>query len=320
MTRRQQNYRKIVDAIQEKLVDSEDVEFLFFPTDQPLRKKRKDVEVLLCFQLDETAFMALPTLRWVHFCSAGVDHTLPPALIASDVTITKAGGFHAGQVAELALGMILYFAKQFPAARNFMSNHTWTQGEVVKHIQTLHGLTLGIVGCGRVGRALAARATRLGMRVIATKRTVSTGEKIPDVSVLLPTENLRALLSGSDYVVLCLPLTSETEGMIDAQALEVMRPSAYLINVARGAIVDEEALFDALSNCSIAGAGIDVFTQEPLPSDSPLFSLDNVLLTPHIAGNYPDYNIDAALDFSRNLARYLANEPLNNLVDKTQGY
>jgi phosphoglycerate dehydrogenase-like enzyme len=179
---------------------------------------------------------------------------------------------------------------------------------------------VGIVGLGHIGREVARLAKAFGMRVLATRRSARKSRRAKYVDHLFSPDKLRDLLSESDYVVLTLALTPETRGIIGEAELRSMKPTAYLINVARGGLVDEAALVRALEEQRIAGAGLDVFTTEPLPQDSPLWGFENVIISPHIAGGMEDYVARATAVFCENLRRYLGGRRLINVVDKGKGY
>ena len=196
----------------------------------------------------------------------------------------------------------------------------WAHDQVVS-FEELTGKTLGIVGLGRVGEALAVRAGSFGMRVIATKRDVSTRHDqsiIPDA--LFRPEQLPEMLSESDHVSITLPYTRETDHLFDQYMLAHMKASAYLYNVSRGKIIDEQALVSALEKGKLSGAGLDVFETEPLPADSPLWEMENVIITPHVAGFTPHYFARAAALLADNLERFIEGRPLNNLYDPRRGY
>jgi phosphoglycerate dehydrogenase-like enzyme len=184
----------------------------------------------------------------------------------------------------------------------------------------LHSKTVGVVGLGSIGQEVARLAKSFGMKVIATRRSVSEVTQTKTVDVTLPHTRLHQLLSESDFVVLTVPLTAETTKLIGEQELHTMKSSAYLINVARGGVVDEGILIRALEDGWIAGAGLDVFATEPLPAESPLWELPNVIFTPHVTGDMADYNAQATAVFCENLPRYLGGEELLNVVDKNRGY
>ena len=257
-----------------------------------------------------------PHLRWIQLTSAGADRLLNSEVLKSGVTVTTASGIHAAPVGEYALGMMVMLAKGWPALFRAQTRREWARITP----QELEGKTVAVVGMGNVGQEIARLAKALNMRVLGVRRSGSleSGDYVAD-EIVGPLE-LLSVLSRSDYVVVCLPLTEETHHLIGELALRSMKPSAYLINVSRGAVVDEAALLRALTEGWIAGAGLDVFETEPLPEKNWLWQLNNVIITPHLAGETPIYNERAADLFCENLRRYLAGEPLRNVVDPSRGY
>ena len=228
---------------------------------------------------------------------------------------------------------MLAWSRRLPKMLYYQQRREWPQGRwALFASQELRGATLGIVGYGSIGREVGRIGKCFGMRVVAAKRSVNeardTGYKLPGTGDpeaqmpdrIYPPERLREMLAECDFVVISLPLTSETRGLIGEEELQAMKPTAYLVNVSRGGIVNEPALIKALQEGWIAGAGLDVFEMEPLPPDSPLYDLDNVILSPHVAGFSPHYDERASDLFAENLRRYLAGEELLNLVDKKAGY
>ena len=217
---------------------------------------------------------------------------------------------------EVVLEMMLMFVKDAPACLRMKQAREWRRYRP----KLLRGQTVGILGLGVVGREIARLCKAFGMKVIGVRRSGGPESPFPDVDRVYPRERLPELLAESDFVVLALPLTKETKGMIGEKELRGMKPSAYLINVARGAIVDEGALIRALEEKWIAGAGLDVFIQEPLPPESKFYELPNVIFSPHISGDMPDYESRATEVFCENLRRYLAGEPFLHEVDKEKEY
>ena len=262
-----------------------------------------------------------PKLRWVQLTSAGVDRLLDGDLAKSGVAITTASGIHAVPVGEYVMGVMLAFAKGLPGAIRAQAERTWRPYLA----EELYDKTLGIVGLGAIGGYVAKLAKADGMRVLAVRRSTkrrSTGEGagLDDVDELLPLADLPYLLSEADYVVIAVPLTAESRGLIGEQELRAMKPTARIINIARGPIIDEVALVRALKEKWIGGAALDVFEQEPLPPESELWGMENVILTPHISGGTPVYMERAVELFCDNLRRYLAGEPLRNTVQVERGY
>ena len=320
MTNRREMFDRIVENVHRELDSTEKVDMIFCSSDDEFASAGRDVEVSACYSLTPEIFSSLGGLKWIHFGATGVDGILFPELVESDVILTRAVGFHSKVTAEHAIAMMLYFERRFAESIKFMQTRKWSQREIAKQNGTLSGKTLGILGYGNVGKALAEMAKSFGMRVIVTSRSAAEGTGLLGVDVVYPLENLEKLISESDYFAICAPLTNETKGLIDADKLSHMKESAVLINAARGAIVDENALIDALAQKKIAGAGLDVFETEPLPEESPLFGLDNVFLSPHVAGNFAGYTHLAASDFGNNLRRYIEGKNLRNIVDKSRGY
>ena len=275
-----------------------------------------------------------PHLRWVQLNSAGANRVIQHPLFASDVMFTTVSGLHAINIGEYVLASILAWTRHLPELLDLQRKKQWPSDRWARFQPTeLRGSTLGIVGYGSIGREVARLAKAFGMRVLAVKRrTESAGEHgafelagLGDPAGVLPDalygpEQVREMLAQCDFVVLAVPLTQETRGMIGEAELRAMKPAAYLVNIGRGEVCDEAALIHALQDKWIAGAGLDVFTQEPLPQTSPLWTLPNVILTPHISGFTPHYEQRAADIFCENLRRYIAGQPLLNLVDKSTGY
>jgi phosphoglycerate dehydrogenase-like enzyme len=245
-----------------------------------------------------------------------------PELIDSDIVLTNSREVHGPVVAEHVMALIFALAKKIPQAVLFQQKRVWGQEAMWTegiHLQELAGSTLGLIGVGSIGRRVAQMASAMGMRVIAVREHIEKGTP-EGVAAVFPSSELDQLLHQSDFVVLAAPLIEATEGLMNASRVAVMKPSAYLINVGRGPQVDEAALADALRAHRIAGAALDVFEREPLPADSPLWTLENLLITPHTAGLtdklwHRHYDL-----FSDNLRRYLAGKPLQFIVDKHKGY
>ncbi len=276
----------------------------------------------------------VPRLRWVQFHSAGIDHVLEhPLLAVKDILMTTTSGIHATTMAEYVFAMFLTFGHKLPLMMRLQAKAEWPEQKAALTPVELRGATLGVVGYGSVGREIARLGVAFGMKVLATKRNVrrpvdergyaeaDTGD--PEAALvdrLYPPQALRSMVRECDFVAVTVPLTDRTRHMIDADVLAAMKPTAVLVNVSRGEVIDEAALIQALQEGRLGGAGLDVFQQEPLPSDSPLWKLPNVITSPHIAGMSTLYRARAIRLFAENLRRYLAGEPLFNLVDRVQGY
>src|SRR5436305_1371634 len=281
-----------------------------------------DVEILFGISLRPEQFLAAKKLRWIHSQAAAVHQLMFPQLVNSDVIITNARDVHGPVVAEQVIAMMFALAKRIPAAVRFQQKHVWGQDAISSgrsHSRELAGATLGLIGLGSTGRNVAKHASSLGMRVIAVREHPEK-EKPQDVDEVLPTSKLQELLAQSDYVVLSAPVTAQTTGMIGARQLAAMKPDAFLLNVGRGPLIDEAALVEVLRQHKIGGAALDVFDQEPLPPDSPLWDLEDLLITPHTGGISENMWERHYALFSDNLHRYLSGQPLLGLVDKRSGY
>jgi phosphoglycerate dehydrogenase-like enzyme len=274
-----------------------------------------------------------PRLRWVQLHSAGVDHLLDTPLWRSDVAVTTSSGIHAPNIAEYVLAMMLAFARRLPRMLAYQARAEWPSQRWQKFAAPeLRGATVGVVGYGSIGREVGRLAHAFGMHVLALRRAGGTGRppefELPELAGrpgaepdgLFTPDRLAEMLPVCDYVVLALPHTPATYHFVDEAALRAMKSSALLVNIGRGALVDEAALVRALREGWIAGAALDVFEQEPLPADSPLWKMENVIISPHIAGFTPHYDERAAALFAENLRRYLAGEPLLNQVERGRGY
>ena len=273
-------------------------------------------EVIYAYRPPKNVIARAPKLKWIQTMLAGVDHILDNDIVQSPVILTNTSGIHAGPVSEVALEMMLMFAKQAPFCFQSKQEKRWQ-----RFIPDLLGSqTVGIVGLGSIGKEVARLAKAFGMRVLATRRSTKRVTRARYVDAVYPKEQLPKLLSQSDFVVLTLPLTPETNKLIGEEELRTMKSTAYLINVGRGGTVDEASLIRALDAGWIAGAGLDAFTTEPLPVDSKLWELPNIILSPHVAGRREDYNVVATELFCENLKRYLSGKKLLNVVDKKRGY
>jgi len=260
------------------------------------------------------AWPAADSLRWVHTASAGVDHVLFDGIIASDVVVTNSRGVFDAPMAEYVLALALAFAKDLPGTLGLQRERRWRHRET----ERLGGRRALVAGTGPIGRAIGRTLAAAGMVVTGVGRQARDTD--PDLGSVLPMDELAAGLAEADYVVLAAPLTDATRHMIDATALAVMKPSARLINVGRGPLVAQDDLVDALAAGRIAGAALDVFADEPLPESSPLWAMENVIVSPHMSGDVVGWRAELVALFHDNLTRYLDGRPLRNVVDKRRGY
>ena len=321
ITKNTQKYRELLGRLESGLNDTKKYNFVHLPTRSDTKKSINSLDVLVSYGIDEQTFnMRSDSLKWIHFGTAGVDHCLSDSVLSSRVVISNSIGIHAEPVAEFVIGTILYFYKQFPGAIKFMNSREWSQWDLAKKIVHCSEQTIGIIGYGSIGKAVAKQAKALGMRVIGVRRLQKKVESKKTIDELRPMSDLSYLLSNSDVVVISCPLTPLTRGMIGKNQLAKMKKSSYLINISRGEIIKESNLINTLRERKIAGAALDVFTHEPLDKSSPLFKLENVLLTPHISGNFPGYQ-DRVIDmFADNLNRYSENKTIKNRVCKKRQY
>jgi phosphoglycerate dehydrogenase-like enzyme len=260
-----------------------------------------------------------PDLRWVQGSMAGAGEVAEKAgLGETDVAVTTASGIYSGPLAEFALMAMLQHAKQLEQLRKDKARKVWRQGAV----GGLERKTLCVVGMGSIGQAIATRARPFGMRVVGVKRTVRDGDEAWGFADdLYPTAEMHAALREADFVAVTLPGTPETRHLLDAEAFAAMKKDAYFVNVGRGAVVDEAALVGALEDGHLSGAALDVFEVEPLPEESPLWELENVIVSAHTTDVVPDLINAAQTDlFCENLRRYLAGEELINVLDKRLMY
>lgn len=288
-----------------------------FTNSEELNLRLRQAEVIFGWihQFPKNLLARTERLKWIQVLTAGVDR-LPEEILKSGTRVANASGLHGAAMGEVVLELMLMFVKDAAACMRMKQEREWRRYRPA----ILRGQTVGILGLGAVGKEIARLCKAFGMKVVGIRRSGGAATPLPEVDRIYSREQLPELLAESDFVVLALPLTKETGGMIGEKELRGMKPTACLINVARGAIVDEVALIRALEEKWIAGAGLDVFTREPLPPESPLYALPNVIFSPHISGDIPDYESRATDVFCENLRRYLADEPFLHEVDREKGY
>jgi phosphoglycerate dehydrogenase-like enzyme len=259
-----------------------------------------------------------PNLRWLQQWGAGVDWLLRnPEVAQLNFTLTNASGVHAIPISEQIIAYLLAFARQLPAAVRAQERGAW-QKTSRDDVFELADKTMLLIGVGAIGERTAAIANALGMRVLGIRRDPTHGAS--GVAAMYAPDRLLDLLPEADFVVLTVPLSRATQGMIGERELRAMKHTAYLVNIGRGGTIQEQILIQALREGWIAGAGLDVFAEEPLPATSPLWAMKNVIITAHYAGLTPHYDERALAIFLDNLRRYRAGEMLHNVVDKVEGY
>jgi D-2-hydroxyacid dehydrogenase (NADP+) len=272
-----------------------------------------DVDILIAGTFDEDILKKARRLKWVHTLAAGVDRLLFPEFVESDIVLTNSSGVHPIPISEHVFGMMLMFSRKLHESVRNQLQKEWLRPQP----QELYGKTLGIIGFGSIGERIGELGKCMGMYVIGLKKNICHTDTAHEI---IPPEKLKNLLTRSDFVVISLPLTRETEYLFKFEEFQAMKDTSYLINISRGKIICEKDLIRALKNKDIAGAGLDVFEEEPLPDTSPLWEMDNVILTPHYAGSTPEYFNRAINIFCDNLTRFLKGEPLINMVDKRNQY
>ena len=285
-----------------------------------LKQHAPEADVILNGFHDGAALRAiLPLagrLKWVHALSAGVEKVLSPELIANPAPLTNGRGVFGPALAEFSIAAMFYFAKDLRRLIRQQQAARWEQFDV----SFLRGQTLGIVGYGGIGREAARLAHALGMKILAVRRRTPSSDDDPVLERSFTLDQLNEMLSLSDYILAAAPLTAETEGMINATQFHFMKNTAVLINVGRGAVVDEPSLISALNQKIIHGAALDVFEQEPLPPDHPFWRMENVLLSPHCADHTTGWMALAVDQFIENFERFRNGQPLEHIVDKQAGY
>lgn len=257
-----------------------------------------------------------PKLEWIHAMYAGLDRSLFPELIESPIPLTNGSGVFSQSLGEFVMLGILYFAKDVPRRIRAKAEHKW---DVFDNAE-ISRQTVGIVAHGDIGRAVARRAKAMGMRVLAQRRNTARRAGDEDVDRVYAASELHAMLPECDYVAVTAPLTEETRGMIGTREFELMKPSAVILNVGRGPVIDETAMVEALRSKRIRGAALDVFDVEPLPAENPLWDLDNVFMTSHCADHVDGWVESAVVFFLEQFRRWQNREPLRNVVDKRAGY
>lgn len=271
----------------------------------------EEIDIILGWKFPTALPKRAKKLKWIQSIGAGADHILSQPDLAPDVLITRSIGNLDVLMAEYVLGFCLYFTLQMPRILKNQSKAKWEPFRTNK----LQGKTMALLGLGAIGSTIAAKAKSLGMRVIGAKRTEGT---VAGVDKIFFGEPWRQMLPQADFLVVVLPITSETSGMLDADALKLLKKECYLINISRGEIVDQQFLTNLLKEKRIAGAALDVFAEEPLPSESPLWKMANVVVTPHIAGISQPAGI--CPDFLENYKKFIKGEALKYQVDRSRGY
>jgi phosphoglycerate dehydrogenase-like enzyme len=291
-------------------------------------------DVLFSFRAPDELIKRSPDLKWIQFLSAGADHVMKGELRARPaIAITNASGIHSTPIAEHTIASMLAWSHGFHVTMRAQIRGEWKRNwDFMDSVDSLRGKTLGVIGYGSIGRETARLGQAFGMTVLALKRNpherADTGWSPPEIGDpdgKIPAkwygpDGCKEILHESDFITVTLPATPATRRMIGPAEIAAMRPHAYIVNIGRGEVIDQAALIDALREKHIGGAGLDVFEREPLEPESPLWGIENALLTPHMSGSFKGYNSACCQLFSENLGRFVNGEPLFNVVDRDLGY
>ncbi len=310
--------KKHIQSIQEAFPDLQ-IKVMDISESKPIAQELKDAEVLIpVADLKKQDSLNRGNLKWVHVTSAGVNN-LPESLIKSDILVTNSSGVHPIPIAEHVFCFMLMFTRQiYKSYKIQILRKEWYRNFGFLNVSELNGKTIAIIGFGRIGKEIARLAKCFNMKVLAVVRTKNKKEYPRDK--LFKTTNIDQALKDSDFIINCLPQTNETFRLFDLTKFRLMKPSSYFINIGRGGTVNEKDLVRALKEKLITGAGLDVFEDEPLPKKSPLWSMDNVIITPHYAGWTPYYMDRVTKIFIQNLKAYLKGQKMPNLINKQRGY
>jgi phosphoglycerate dehydrogenase-like enzyme len=301
--------------------DFSQLEVVHLPNYDRVTEEIADADIAIAWSLRGEQIKAARRLRWIHSTATAVHHLMTPELLASDIVVTNARDVHGSVVAEHAIALAFALAKRLPQSVRYQQQKHWAQHDLwdeQPRPRELNGATMTIVGLGAIGAPLARLAKPLGMRVVGVREHPERGSEVADA--VYGFEKLDEALSAGDFIVLAVPVTPKTRHLMNAERLARLKPDAYLINVGRGVLVDEAALLDALRAKSFGGAALDVTTDEPLPPESPLWEMENVLITPHIAGLTEKMWERHYAHYTENLRRFLEGQPLLWVVDKGKGY
>ena len=321
LTKNNDKHIELTNRLICQLDNPKEFNFVQLSSEDDIKNHINQLNILHCYEIKSDFFNGVsPDLKWIQIGAAGIEKSLFEGVLKSKVIITNASGIHADPVSEYVMSAILYFSKMFNDFEVFKNTKKWTQWDIAKKIIELKGKTIGIIGYGSIGKAIAKKAKVFGMDVIATRRLQKKVESNKFVDQLIPTSDLKILLDNSDYVVVSCPLTPLTTNLISSKELKQMKQSAIIINIARGQIINQDDLIHALENNIISGAALDVFAKEPLEESSKLFDLDNTLISPHISGNYQNYQKDMIDLFADNLNRFVLGKALKNRVCKKRLY
>jgi phosphoglycerate dehydrogenase-like enzyme len=301
--------------------DFPQIDVVQLPDYKRITEEIADADIAIAWSIRGDQITAATKLRWIHSTAAAVHGLMTPELQASDIIVTNARAVHGPVVAEHAMSLVFALAKRLPEAAKYQAQRHWAQQEICETAprpRELRDATMVIVGFGSIGSSLAMLAKGIGMRIVAVREHPEKGSDLADA--MYGFDDLNRALGEGDFVVLATPVTDKTRHLMNAECLAQLKPNAYLVNVGRGVLIDEEALILALRSNQFAGASLDVTSEEPLPPSSTLWTMDNVFITPHTGGFAEKMWERHYVNFTENLRRYLAGEPLLWTVDKDAGY
>ena len=319
ITKNENKYKKLISLIDKTRI--KDISFIHIKDEQDLINKFKILDVLVTYQIKPEIFKYHSNkLKWIHIGASGVEENLFKDILKSKVMITNAKGINSKPVAEFVIAQIMYFSKNLNKCNQFKLDKIWNQWELAKETKQLSDSTIGIVGYGEIGKEISKLAKLFGMKVLAIRRLQKKIEQKKQVDLLMPMSKINKLLKESDYLSIACPLTPMTYNMINKKSFQIMKNSSVIINTSRGDVINEKDLIDALINNDIRGAALDVFSSEPLDKTSKLFELDNVLLSPHISGNFSRYQEVMMKQFDEILYKFINGKSIKNRVCKKRLY
>jgi phosphoglycerate dehydrogenase-like enzyme len=282
------------------------------------RSRLAEASAILSSRVPATDIEAAPRLKWIHAISAGVDSTINQTMIDRGIVLTNNSGVHVPNIAEHIMAMVLAFARAMPFHMRGQLKHQWTHDLPGRQVFELRDQTMLIVGYGDIGQSLGGFAHAFGMNVIGVRRRKPAADD--GVARVIGLDELKANVPLADHVAICLPLTPATRGLFDRETLTSMKRGAYIYNIGRGTIIDQDTMIELLTSGHLGGAGLDVTTPEPLGPESPLWDLENVIITGHTSGQTPRHWEKAGAIFEANLRRFIAGDPLINVIDYAAGY
>lgn len=318
ITKNEKKFFKLTEKLRKNFPE---FNFIHLKNEQSIIDNIENINILLCYGIPKEIFKKnISLLKWIQLGNAGVDNCMFDQVIKSKIIITNSRGINSKSVSEYVMSTILFFEKNLSDCIQFKKNRNWVQWEIAKKNDTLENKIIGIIGYGAIGKEIAKRAKSFNMKIYATRRLQKKKISNSNVDLLLPMEETNYILKNSDYIVLSCPLTPKTYKLINKKNIKNIKKDSIIINISRGDVIDEKSLIVALQKNKIRGAALDVFSKEPLNKKSPLFDLKNVLLSPHISGNFKSYQLNVINAFEKNLELFINNKSLKNRICKKRLY